>query len=427
MELMGLIIDIMDMDTQNKNIVTETETAAITITMTVTEVNEYIKNLVENDRNLNDIYVKGEISNFTNHKTGHFYFTVKDDKSVLRAVMFGGGSKLKFMPENGMKVILHGRISSFVRDGQYQIYCDNIEPDGIGSLYLAYEQLKVKLESEGLFDAGRKKSLPKVPLKIGIITSPTGAAVRDMINVITRRFSMAKIILFPSLVQGDNAPSQLASGIKYFNAQKNVDLIIIGRGGGSIEELWAFNDENLARVIYAGRIPVISAVGHETDFTICDFVADLRAPTPSAAAELAVPDTSELKRQILNVEKRMELFLVSKIKNYREKIKNYENRKVLKNPSSTIDDSRMLILHAEKNLLSHIKIILGNKKAHFAAHSSKLEALNPLSIVTRGYSVAYSDGRIVKKLEDVAIDSEISVKLSDGFVNAKVTEKISAQ
>jgi exodeoxyribonuclease VII large subunit len=391
---------------------------------TVAEINEYIKNLIETDSLLSNIYVKGEISNFTNHKTGHFYFTVKDDKSVLKAVMFGGSSKLKFMPENGMKVILYGRISAFVRDGQYQIYCENIEPDGVGSLYLAYEQLKAKLEGEGLFDARNKKSLPKVPLRIGIITSPTGAAVRDMINVLTRRFSMAKIILLPVEVQGSKASQGLAQGIKYFNAQKSVDLIIIGRGGGSIEDLWAFNDENLARVIFACGIPVISAVGHETDFTICDFVADLRAPTPSAAAELAVPDTGELKKQIQNVEKRMELQLVSKIKNYRERIKNYENRKVLSNPTSTIDDSRMQVLHAEKSLLAQIKIILGDKRARFAGHSSKLEALNPLSIVTRGYSVAYSGGKIVKQVADVEIDSEISVKLSDGLVNAKVIEKV---
>ena len=394
--------------------------------MTVAEVNEHIKNLVEADGRLSDIYVKGEISNFTNHKTGHFYFTVKDDKSKLQAVMFGGGSKLRFMPENGMKVILHGRISAYVRDGQYQIYCDDIEPDGVGSLYLAYEQLKAKLEGEGLFDPRAKKSLPKVPLRIGIISSPTGAAVRDMINVLARRFNMAEIVLFPALVQGANAPGQLASGVRYFNNARpggagHVDLIIIGRGGGSIEELWAFNDENLARVIAASRLPVISAVGHETDFTICDFVADLRAPTPSAAAELAVPDTGELKKQLLNVEKRMELLLANKIMGYRERVKNYENSKVLKNPGATIDDRRMQVLHMEKSLLAQIKIILGDKRAGFAAHSSKLEALNPLSIVTRGYSVAYSDGRIVKKVADVKVGAEISVKLSDGVVKAKVT------
>ena len=392
---------------------------------TVAGVNEYIKLLIENNQTLNDIYVKGEISNFTNHKTGHFYFTVKDDKSVLKAVMFGGSSKVKFMPENGMKVILRGRISLFVRDGQYQIYCEDIEPDGVGSLYIAFEQLKAKLESEGLFDIRYKKPLPKIPLRIGIITSPTGAAIRDMINVITRRFSMAKIILFPTLVQGANAPQQLASGIKYFNAASMVDIIIIGRGGGSIEELWAFNDENLARIVFASKIPVISAVGHETDFTICDFAADLRAPTPSAAAELAVPDTGELKKQLSNVEKKMELLLSGKIKNYREKIKNYENTNVLKNPKNIIDDKRMNILHIEKNLISQIQLILSGKQSQFVMCSSKLEALNPLSVLTRGYSVIYKNKgqNIVKKLNDVEINSEISVKLSDGFVDANVVGK----
>ena len=390
---------------------------------TVAEINEYIKNLIENDHILNNIYVKGEISNFTNHKTGHFYFTVKDDKSVLRAVMFGGGSKLKFMPENGMRVILRGRISLFVRDGQYQIYCDDIEPDGVGSLYVAFEQLKAKLESEGLFDARAKKPPPKIPFTIGIITSPTGAAIRDMINVITRRFPMAKIILFPALVQGANAPAQLASGIKYINAVNLADVIIIGRGGGSIEELWAFNDENLARAVFASKIPVISAVGHETDFTICDFVADLRAPTPSAAAELAVPDAVELKKQLANAEKKMELLLISKIKNYREKIISYENANVLRNPINIIDDKRMAVLQTEKNLVSGMQQIITGKKSQFAMSSAKLEALNPLSVLTRGYSVVYKDGKIVKKLSDVEAGSEISVKLSDGFADATVVNK----
>lgn len=399
------------MDFDNKNI------------MSVSEVNEYIKSIIENNRTLSGLYVKGEISNFTNHKTGHFYFTVKDDKSVLKAVMFGGSAKVKFMPENGMKVILYGRISLFVRDGQYQIYCDDIEPDGVGSLYIAYEQLKAKLESEGLFDAKNKKPLPKVPLKIGIITSPTGAAIRDMINVITRRFAMSKIILFPALVQGTNAPQQLIAGIKYLNAAKLADVIIIGRGGGSIEELWAFNDENLARTVYASKIPVISAVGHETDFTICDFAADLRAPTPSAAAELAVPDTSELKKQLLNVEKKMEMVLSNKIKNYRDRIKHYENLKVLKSPTNIIDDNRMNILHIEKNLVSRMQLILSGKKSEFIAQSSKLEALNPLSIVTRGYSVAYKGKKILKKVDDVEISENISVKLSDGFIEATVVGK----
>jgi len=392
--------------------------------LTVTETNELIRDLIENSNVLNNIYIKGEISNFVNHRTGHFYFTVKDDGSVLRAVMFkAGASKLKFLPENGMKVILHGRISLYVKDGQYQIYCDDIEPDGVGSLFIAFEQLKTRLEAEGLFDAKYKKPLPKVPLKIGIITSPTGAAIRDMINVITRRFKMAKIVLFPALVQGENSPQQLISGIKFFNSKKNADVIIIGRGGGSLEELWAFNDENLARTIFASEIPVISAVGHETDFTICDFVSDLRAPTPSAAAELAVPDTSDLKKQLSNVEKKIESQLLNKINYHREQINNYANKNVFKNPGNIIDDKRMNLLHIEKNLLTHMKIIMDNKKAAFALNSSKLEILNPLSIITRGYSVAYNkNGGIVKSVREIAPGDSISVKLKDGEVEANITK-----
>ena len=392
--------------------------------LTVTETNELIRDLIENSNVLNNIYIKGEISNFVNHRTGHFYFTVKDDGSVLRAVMFkAGASKLKFLPENGMKVILHGRISLYVKDGQYQIYCDDIEPDGVGSLFIAFEQLKTRLEAEGLFDAKYKKPLPKVPLKIGIITSPTGAAIRDMINVITRRFKMAKIVLFPALVQGENAPQQLISGIKFFNSKKNADVIIIGRGGGSLEELWAFNDENLARTIFASEIPVISAVGHETDFTICDFVSDLRAPTPSAAAELAVPDTSDLKKQLSNVEKKIESQLINKINYHREQINNYANKNAFKNPGNVIDDKRMNLLHIEKNLLTHMKIIMDNKKAAFALNSSKLEILNPLSIITRGYSVAYNkNGGIVKSVREIAPGDSISVKLKDGEVEANITK-----
>jgi len=394
--------------------------------LSVAEVNEYIKKLVEGDENLSNIYVRGEISNFTNHSSKHFYFRVKDDKSVLQAVMFGGASKLKFMPEDGLKVVLRGRISAYIPGGQYQIYCDDIEPDGVGSLYLAYEQLKAKLEGEGLFGGDKKKKLPKVPLRIGVITSPTGAAVRDIINVLTRRFAMAEIILFPALVQGANAPKELISGVKYFNARKGTgkgaDIIIIGRGGGSIEDLWAFNDEGLARAVAASEIPVISAVGHETDFTICDFAADLRAPTPSAAAELATPDTGELKQRLRNVEARVEAMLLGRIANYRERLKSYEGRKSLQNPASVIDDARMKVLHAEKSLTAQIQMALSAKMAQFAAHSSKLEALNPLSVLTRGYSVAYSGGKIVKAAADVKIGGEIEVKLSDGVVSAEVTK-----
>ena len=263
------------------------------IILTVTQLNEYIKSKIDSDKTLQNIWIKGEISNFVHHKTGHLYFTVKDENSLVRSLMFASSAaKLPFKPENGMKVILHGRVASYIRDGIYNFYADSMEPDGIGALYIAYEQLKKRLEAEGLFRTENKKPLPKIPSRVGVITSPTGAAVRDIIHVISRRFPFAKIIVYPALVQGEGAPPQLIAGLRYFNESHSADVIILGRGGGSIEDLWAFNNEQLAREVAASRIPVISAVGHETDFTICDFVADRRAPTPSAAAEIAVPETA---------------------------------------------------------------------------------------------------------------------------------------
>ena len=269
---------------------------------TVSELNGYIKNLFDSDRTLSAVSVKGEISNFTRHSSGHLYFSIKDKGSVIRAVMFrAAAQKLVFAPENELMVIVTGRIGAFVRDGQYQIYVETMQPDGKGSLALAFEQLKKKLASEGLFDQSKKKPIPKIPKRIGVITSPTGAAVRDVINVVTRRFPYAEILIYPALVQGAGSAASLIGAVEYFDKTASCDVLIIGRGGGSIEELWSFNDEGLARAIYNCRIPIISAVGHETDFTICDFVADLRAPTPSAAAELAAPDTAKLLKQFSNI------------------------------------------------------------------------------------------------------------------------------
>ena len=275
--------------------------------LSVSELNAYVKRLFDNDRALNAISVRGEISNFTYHRTGHLYFTLKDEDSQIRAVMFrSSASTLKFMPENGMKVIIRGSINVYTQTGSYQIYVNSMQPDGIGALYVAYEQLKSKLESEGLFSDEYKKQIPEYPKKIGVITSPTGAAVRDIINVTGRRFPLAQIYLYPSLVQGDGAEDNLIKALDYFESSGLVDLVIIGRGGGSIEDLWAFNGEKLARRIFECKTPIISAVGHETDFTICDFVADLRAPTPSAAAEIAVPDSRELRLRISGLYDRCE-------------------------------------------------------------------------------------------------------------------------
>ena len=313
--------------------------------LTVSQLNEYIKKVIDADSFLSGVYVKGEISNFVAHRTGHYYFTLKDQGSLIKSVMFASSaSKLKFVPENNMKVILHGRVAAFTRDGTYNFYCDRMEPDGIGALYIAFEQLKRKLTAEGLFDQSRKKPLPKIPTRIGVITSPTGAAVWDIINIVTRRFKYAKVILYPSLVQGEDAPPQLISGLEYFNRTGSADVIIIGRGGGSMEDLWAFNNESLARAIYASRIPVISAVGHETDFTICDFVADRRAPTPSAAAEIAVPDTLELMRKIYNITGRMELLLSKNIERKKMHLKMLSESRVMINPLNMLDEKKAILL-----------------------------------------------------------------------------------
>ena len=269
------------------------------LVLTIGQLNAYVKSLLDGDDNLNHVYVSAEISNFTNHyRTGHFYFSLKDENAVIRAVMFrSSAQRLKFLPQDGMRVIVRGRVSLYEWDGQYQLYVDDLQPDGVGALNLAYEQLKEKLSKEGLFAPERKKTLPRYPMRVGVVTSPTGAAVRDIINVLSRRFPLAQIILQPVQVQGADAPGQIADAIRLFNEKKAADVLIVGRGGGSLEELWAFNEEEVARAVAASEIPVVSAVGHETDFTICDFAADLRAPTPSAAAELCVPDAQgELAR-----------------------------------------------------------------------------------------------------------------------------------
>ena len=379
--------------------------------------------IIDNDELLVSVCVRGEISNFTNHyKTGHFYMTLKDEASLIKAVMFrGNASKLKFLPENGMKVIVTGRVSAYIRDGQYQIYIDSMEPDGIGALYIAYEQLKKKLAAEGLFDREKKKPLPKIPTRIGIITSPTGAAIRDIINILGRRFPLCRPILYPSLVQGDGASAQIIAGIDYFNEKKNVDVLIVGRGGGSLEDLWAFNDETLCRRVAASNIPIISAVGHETDFTLCDFAASVRAPTPSAAAELAVPESSELKRKINNVNARMELLCEQRIKILKEKLTALSNSRVLTNPMNFIDDRKMALGMTEDKLITRMSTLLERKKSSLASHTAKLDALNPLSVVARGYSAVFDDeGKLIKSVSQTKKGDMVSFMVTDGKISAEV-------
>ena len=393
--------------------------------ITVSELNEYLKMLFEYDEILRNMYIKGEISNFTNHyKTGHFYFSLKDQGGAVRAVMFrSSASKLKFMPENGMRVIVGGRVSVFPRDGQYQIYVDVMEPDGKGALYMAYEQLKAKLEKEGLFSEARKKQLPEMPKRIGIITSPTGAAIRDMIHILGRRFPLAEIVLYPALVQGADAPASLIRGVRYFNSEKKADVLIIGRGGGSIEDLWAFNDENLVRTVAASEIPIISAVGHETDFTLCDFAADLRAPTPSAAAELAVPDREELEAKLLQSGERLSFAVSRFIAREKEKLKRLSSSRVMQDPMNLLDDKRMALLMTERVLQSRMESAIAEKRMQFQREAAKLEALNPLSVVTRGYSAVFDEqNRLIKSVHQIKEGNVISFMLTDGTVHAEVKE-----
>jgi len=394
--------------------------------LTVTQLNEYIKLMMDGNPFLGDVFVCGEISNFTNHyKTGHFYFSLKDEGGTLRAVMFRSAAQfVQFRPENGMRVILHGRVSVFPRDGQYQIYVNEMQPDGIGALYIAYEQLRRKLEAEGLFDATRKKAIPKIPSSIGLVTSPTGAAVRDMIDIIGRRFPLSRVILYPALVQGQGAAASVAAGVRFFNEQMPVDVMIVGRGGGSIEDLWAFNDEMLARTVAASKIPVISAVGHETDVTLCDFVADLRAPTPSAAAELAVPEAEELKRELFARARVLYTALMVKLSGARSALQALAASRSLRAPDAYFDDKRMALAHLLEKLERGMSLTLLQQKNRFAALCGKMETLNPLKVLSRGYAAVFDDtGNAISSVKTLHNGQEILVRVADGAFEATVTRK----
>jgi len=391
--------------------------------LTVTKLNEYVKMLIDGNPVLSNVWVKGEISNLTCHSSGHLYFSLKDESARVAAVMFrSAAEKLKFRPENGMKVLLHGRVSVYPRDGAYQIYATSLEPDGVGALSVAYEQLKRRLEAEGLFRQDIKKSLPKIPSVVGVITSPTGAAIRDILNVTERRFPFAKIVLYPAVVQGEGAEDDLVAGIEYFSKTKGADVVIIGRGGGSIEDLWAFNSEALARAIRKSPVPIISAVGHETDFTICDFAADRRAPTPSAAAELAVPDSEELKRKFGNVTTRMEMLLRSRLNTGRERLKRLSERRVMTTPTAYLDDKRMILLSLSRDLERSAQGALENKKHQFARLSAVLEAVSPLKVIAKGYAAVFAeDGTLIRSVKAVKVGDSVSFRTADGCVDASVT------
>ena len=393
--------------------------------LTVSELNNFIKNMFDSNRLLAAVSVRGEISNFVNHRSGHLYFSLKDESGQLKAVMFRASAmKLKFIPENGMKVTVFGSISVFSRDGVYHMYVTSMQPDGIGALYLAYEQLKNKLEKEGLFDEYHKKSLPEYPERIGVITSPTGAAVRDIINVLGRRYSLATVYIYPALVQGEGAVETLINGIDYFDRSKLVDTIIIGRGGGSIEDLWAFNDERLARRIFDCSVPVISAVGHETDFTICDFVSDMRAPTPSAAAEIAVPDIRELIMRTDGFSDRCDRALIRAVEKSNERFLRVASSKVITDFSDIIESLYEDVRALAMNAGSSFSTMLSDKKMRFVTNVGKLEALNPLSVLTRGFSVVQKNGENVSTVEAVSENDSVTVRIYDGKFVATVTKVI---
>lgn len=396
-----------------------------TLVLSVSQLNRYIKMNFDADENLANIFISGEISNFTNHyRTGHLYFTLKDDSAAVRAVMFNSSAKrLKFMPEDGMKVIARGRVSVYEASGQYQLYVDDMQPDGVGALNLAYEQLKEKLQKEGLFSEHHKKPLPPYPEKVGVITSPTGAAVRDIINVLGRRFPYAEIVFCPVLVQGEGAHLQLTDAVNLFNSERAADVIIIGRGGSSIEDLWEFNDEGLARAVYNSEIPVISAVGHETDFTICDFVADMRAPTPSAAAELAVPDANELRYALSALKNRMFLNVSSGIADRRSRLEYLTSKGALKSPDEMLSNRSQRLDTAFSKMLSSYENRIGGKKVEFISAATALSKLDPMSVLMRGFAfVSDKNGKNVYSSQALAKGDKINVRFHDGSAVCEVKE-----
>ena len=390
--------------------------------LSVSQINFYIKSIIENDGSLQFVLVTGEISNLTVHqRSGHIYLSLKDSNSVISAVMFAGNARrLKFRLENGMKVICRGRISVYEPSGRYQLYIEDMQPDGVGALTLAFEQLKKSLAQKGLFDNAHKKPLPKFPKTIGVITSPTGAAVQDITNIIRRRFPSADIVLAPVLVQGESAPEQLVRAVNKFSASKIADVIIIGRGGGSAEDLWAFNDEQLAYAVYNCETPIISGVGHETDFTICDFVADVRASTPSAAAELAVPDRQELMSYYFKQKQYISAMLDRKIKTAQLRLENQQRRMSASSPKLKAEQLEKQLSAKSEKLKRFMNIYISDKENKLIAAKGKLDGLNPLNVLNRGYAIAEKDEKIITSSKQLKDGDDFTVILSDGKINAKV-------
>lgn len=392
---------------------------------TVLELNKYIDQLLKSDEILADLYITGEISNFYHHNSGHMYFTIKDEKSAVKAVMFKSRNKyLKYELEDGLKITAHGYIGLYEPRGEYQFYVTEINPEGKGALYLAFEQLKERLEKEGLFADKKKKKIPIIPRKIGVVTSPTGAAIRDILSVVQRRFENVSVFIVPSLVQGDRAASQIVSGIEYLNSRDDIDLIIVSRGGGSIEQLWPFNEEQVARSIFNSSIPIISGVGHETDFTIADFTADLRAPTPSAAAELAISNRLELENKLDNLTMRMKNSLKNRLKADKERLNAFSKKQVFSNPEKLFSDKIQKLDNLNMKLEWSIKKNISEFNEEFKVLSSRLDSLSPLKTIKRGYSVLTdSSGSTIKSIDETKKGESVLNRVEDGYIKSKVINK----
>ena len=389
--------------------------------ISVSELNSYIKNKIADDEYLNNVLIKGEISNFKNHYTGHMYFTLKDENSLIKCIMFKSyAQKLDFIPKDGMKVFVLGGVSVFERDGIYQIYVKAMQEDGVGILYKKYEELKQRLDEEGYFDESHKQKIPLMPKVIGVLTSQTGSVIRDIINVSTRRNPNVQIRLYPVPVQGEGAAEKIADGIRFMNENNLADVLILARGGGSLEDLWPFNEEIVAHAIYNSKLPIISAVGHETDFSISDFVADLRAPTPSAAAELAVPDIYEIKQKINVYQNRLRMSLVKKVEIMKLRYEKCMNSRVFKEPTRNINDNYLRIDNYIKRLENTIKIKQKEEKTKYIELISKLDTLSPLKTLTRGYSLVEENDKIIKSAKDVKTGDKINIRFVDGTKQAEI-------
>ncbi len=390
---------------------------------TVSQVNNYVKRLLDGDEALSRIYVRGEISNYKRYPSGHHYFTLKDEQGAIRSVLFrGSAARLRFQPDNGMKVIAFGRVTLFPRDGSYQLYVDALTPDGVGELTIAFEQLKARLEAEGLFDPAHKKPIPRMPGTVGIITSSAGAAVHDMMRILGERWPLTQVKLLGVRVQGPEAPDEIAGAIAYANRWQVADVLIVGRGGGSLEDLWAFNDERVARAIYASALPVISAVGHEPDVTISDFVADLRAATPSNAAELAVPDRLEVSAALTSLRERLLRTQTLRLRRERDRLERCRSARSLRDPMAPVNDARLALDYSVRRLAAAQERSLHAQRERLSALTAALDAMSPLKVLARGYTVTERDGALLSSVKQVELLDQLQVRFYDGTVQCTVNQ-----